>query len=201
MGLSVVTAPTETSISLDLAKQNSRVRHSVEDDLFDLYIAAADRYIENYAQIALLPQTWELTVQCISGDVLEVPLPPLRSITSVSYDDAAGATQAFTDYKLGDQDGVAVLRVDSTTPFPLVDGVTAPLKIRFEAGYNDADAVPADIRQCALLLASHFYQNREATMADGRVMNISKAVEFGVKDLLARHRVLNVHAFNRPVNA
>jgi uncharacterized phiE125 gp8 family phage protein len=160
-----------------------------EDDLVSALITAAREYCEGFTGRALAEQTLEAYPPCFPRmNEVELPCPPLQSVTSVKYTDIDGNETTMTegtDY-IVDTDstvGRIVLPYAETWPTAALYTVN-PIKIRYVAGYT---TVPRSIKQAMLLLIGHWYANREAVLVGQGTM--SKEIEFAVKALLSMHRV------------
>lgn len=170
MRLKLATPPASEPVSLAEAKEQLRIDHSDEDGFITGLIEAARLYFEEAARRAFITQTWRLSLDewPDDSDEIELPRPPLQSVTSVVYTDEDGnATTWSTDDYIVDTDsepGRIVLASNKNWP-----GVTLypanPIQITFVAGYgNDSTDVPATYRQGIKLLIGHWYENREATV-------------------------------------
>ena len=124
---------------------------------------------------ALISQGWELRLAAfpqridrIYGDRrIELPLPPLQSVTKIKYVDPDGATQTLADelYTVltdnGSEPGAVIPAYGTTWPATRCqpDAVT----VTFVAGYGGTPAdVPAAISAASLLLIEDLYANRSA---------------------------------------
>lgn len=162
-----------------------------EDSLLAGLIQAAREYAEGYQNRALCTQTWELVLDdWPRGDYVDIPLPPLQSITSIKYKDSDGTETTWDDANyVVDTDsfvGRIALAYGSSWPSATLYPVSG-IRIRFVAGYGLAVSVPQMVKNAILLLAAHLYENREA--------GTDKALEeipFGVKALLSMNRVIPV---------
>lgn len=189
MKLSLVSGPQSEPLTVDDVKAQSRIDISDDDALILNYIEAAREFIErDYLSCALITQTWDLYLDdWPAGDSLYLPRPPLQSVTSVTYTDEDGSSATFSSSSyLVDtvgKPGRIVLKTDYSWPSTTLQEVNG-LVVRFVAGYgDDADDVPARIRQALRLLVADFYENREnAIVAQGITV---EQVPFGVKQLLA----------------
>ncbi|MCG3168189.1 MAG: hypothetical protein POELPBGB_03989 [Bacteroidia bacterium] len=150
------------------AKTHCRVDISDDDALIDRLITAARRRVEHDSLHALLTQTWELVLGGFpDADRIELPYPPLQSITSVTYVDSAGASTTWSSSNYhADTDStpgrlVAAYGVSwpTFTPRPY-----SAVRVRYVAGWTAADSVPAELRQAVLLLVGHWYEQREAVL-------------------------------------
>lgn len=167
MILSIVTGPTVEPVSLAEAKSHLRVDLNDDDTLITNLITASRRYIEStLCNRAFITQTWDYFLQSFpNGDEIEIPLPPLQSITSIKYKDKAGVEAVFpsAEYIVDKDSAPARVRLaygkswPSFEPYPL-----NAVAIRFVAGYGDSGvAVPQELRQAILLMVGHLYENRE----------------------------------------
>ena len=205
MSLILVTGPTVEPVSTAEAKSHLRVDSSDDDTLIAALVTAARQHLDGrdgWLNRALVTQTWDLHLAAFPdatrgnpAAAIRVPLPPLQSVTSISYIDAAGATQtlAGAGYTVS---GVGALGPGAIEPsygnsWPATRDVPEAVTVRFVAGYasgespEDASAVPQPVKQAILLLVGHWYANREAV----NVGNIVSELPMAVEALLAPYRV------------
>ena len=183
MGLKLKTAPTTEPITLAQAKLHCRVDHNDEDTLFDALIVAARQHCEGVQNRAYITQTWELWLDNFPNkDYIEIPLPPLQSVTSVTYYDTNDDDDTFDDYDVDTNSfvGRIVLKYNKSWPYIILRPSNAVV-IEFVAGYGNAAAVPQTVKQAMLLLISHWYANRETVL----VGTVSRHIELAVDALLA----------------
>jgi len=191
MPLTLNTAPTIEPVNLSNAKAHLRVSGQ-EDDLYitDLIIAAR-RYTENVLNRALITQTWEYYLDDWP-ETIEIPMPPLQSVTSVKYTDLDGSQSTFSSASYtvdtDSEPGRIILNDGYTWPndtlFP-----TNPIQIIFVAGYGDSTQdVPADIRAAIKLTIANYYENREPSVV-GPFVN---AVPMAIDALLYPYRLFPV---------
>jgi uncharacterized phiE125 gp8 family phage protein len=114
-GLTLVTAPTATPVSVADVKAHSRLGSdpTIDDSLLTGYIRAATSSCENRTtpRRAFMPQTWRLALSHFPGrgtghsgeldnyqrwNHISIPKPPLVSIVSFSYIDTNGNAFAMT---------------------------------------------------------------------------------------------------------
>jgi uncharacterized phiE125 gp8 family phage protein len=173
----LVTPPAEEPVSLAEAKAHLRVDHDAEDTLISMLIGAAREYVEQGAARALMPQTWRLSLESLPGGrcPIELPLPPLRSVESITYQDDDGAEQTLDDalylVDTDDEPGKVLPVYDGEWPDGRCD-VNA-VKVTYIAGYEDADHVPKRAKQAILLLVGHWFENREAVGTAGRELEMA----------------------------
>lgn len=165
---------------------------TAEDTLLEALITVAREYCENYQNRVYITQTWELILDMWPcGDIIEIPKPPLQSVTSIKHKDTAGveSTWAATNYIVDPDSFVGRVALaygcawPTTTLYPI-----AGIRIRFVAGYGiTADSVPVRVKQAMLLLIGHLYEYREAG-----VERALQEIPFGVKALLGLDRVVPI---------
>lgn len=164
---------------------------SAEDTLLAGLIQAAREYAEGYQNRALITQTWELVLDAWpSRDYIDIPLPPLQSITDIKYKDSGGTEKTLSSSKyIVDTDsftGRIVLSYGCSWPSDALYPSGA-IRIRFVAGYGLAASVPQNVKQSLLLLIGHWYENREASSEKP-----TKEIPFAVKALLGMDRVMPI---------
>lgn len=160
----VTTAPTTEPITVAELKMFARIDGSDEDTLLESFIEAARMAAERYLNRALIEQTVTLKMDFWPGEIIELPRPPLISITSVStLDEDDTATAYDSDYYYAITTGIKGKII-------LKQGVTAPqnterdyggFQIVYKVGYGDeATDVPGMIREGIKLWATDIYENR-----------------------------------------
>lgn len=164
------TAPAADVLDRDTeVKQHLRIDHTDEDDLLDVYIAAATKLVDGYTGIlgrALVNQTWK---QNFAGwsDCMRLRVGPVSSITSVKYYDEDNTQQTLSASVytyLTDALGAYVRRApDQSWPghYSRLDAI----EVLWVAGYGAAgSAVPAGVRTAMLLAIGNWYDNRDGAM-------------------------------------
>jgi uncharacterized phiE125 gp8 family phage protein len=191
MALTLPTPPTSEPLSLDEAKLQARVVVNDEDVLIENLIVVARQWLEAITGRAFIDQVWTLTLDAMPADgVIVLPRPPLRSVISVSYVNAAGVSTTWaagTGYQVKRPGGPFAERGQiapaygtsaPTTRSDTFDAVT----VMFLAGYGTSAAdVPRPLRQAVALLVAHLYANREAIQNVGPLQELP----LGVKALVA----------------
>lgn len=179
MTLSLTTPPTVEPISPEEAKLQARIVIDDEDALVEGLILAAREWVEALTGRALLDQVWTLTLDAMPHDgVIVLPRPPLRSVTSVNYIDAAGATQAWTavtGYQVQVPAGPYAERgriapaYGTAAPSVRADTFSA-VTVVFRAGYGTAPKdVPRPLRLATALLLQHIYDGGSLERAPSSV--------------------------------
>jgi uncharacterized phiE125 gp8 family phage protein len=173
MDIRLITAPAVEPVSLSDAQEHLRAGIGGTDaTLIEAYLQAAREAVENHTGRALMPQTWELRLQGFPDSAITLQVPPLLSVTSVRYT-APNGTDTLLDpasYQIEAPFGPAAQpatlwpAVGTTWPGTRLDDRSA-VRVRFQAGYANAGAVPAALRAAILLVLGELYENREASAA------------------------------------
>ena len=155
MSLKRITAPTETPIDLATAKAHTRVIGTAQDTLITLYIEAAPANLDGKDGLlgrALVTQTWEYSLDSFESQAIEIPLPPLQSVTSIKYLDTSGIEQTLSSarYTVDTASEPARVVVDADGWPDTYDSANA-VTIRFVCGYGAATAVPSSLKAAILL--------------------------------------------------
>lgn len=186
MGLSVVEPPESDPLTLIEAKSHLRVTGTDEDGDIAGYIIGAREWIESQTHLKLITQTLDLTVDDDWPYVLargyyrsriEFPVKPVASVTSISYVDANGTTQALAanQYALRNDGPVPYIEPAYNVTWPVVRRQTAAITVRFVAGSAVSD-IPEPLRQAMRLLVAHQYEERQIVNA-ASVAEIPMALE------------------------
>ena len=179
-----VTEPYREPIDLAVAKLHCRVDGSDEDGLFQtILIPAARRWVEKATRRTLITTVKRLSLDCFPSWAIRIPDPPLQSITSIVYTDAAGDSTTIDDedYRVLTDPTPGFVEPAYGVTWPIAQDISGAVRVTFTAGYGDEpDSVPEPIKQAMLLLIGHWYQNREAIVTG----TITAALEFSVDALL-----------------
>ena len=160
----VTTGPTVEPITSTELKTFARIDGSTEDTLLDSFIVAVRQACEKYLGRSLLEQTIKLSLDFWPSTVVELPMPPLLSVTQVrtlDEDDAVTAYASSNYYVRTLTDpGQIVLRQGSTPPINTARW-SGGIEIEYKAGYGTAaTSVPAAIKEAIKLWATLVYENR-----------------------------------------
>lgn len=186
MSLRLVSRATAVAVDVDDAKAHLRIDVATEDALIESMVASATETAEQITGRAIMPQTWELTLDEFPS-VIELTRLPVASVTSIKYTDTAGVEQTLASnlyrVRVGDDYGNALIVPAYNIEWPeTLDDVDA-VRVRFAAGYANATAVPEPIKSWIKLVVASMYENRESE-------TIRPAVSLKFVDgLLDRYRV------------
>lgn len=185
-GLVQTVAPATGPVTTAEAKLHVRQDDAADDALIAQLITAATLRVEGEAERALVTRTYTLSLASApSSGVLELPMPRLLTVTSVTYTDTDGNPQTWSSTKYQVDTAREPGRI---VPMPgeswpnVKAGIINPYVVTFTAGYGVAAAVDARAKQAVLLLVGHWYQNREAILTG----TISKEIEHSLTALCAQ---------------
>lgn len=166
----------------------------VDADLVAAYVAAAEAHLDGANGVlgrVLVTQAWEMTLARFprpGQHFIEVPLPPLQDVTSITYVDETGQTQTLasnTYHVIEDATAPAQIVLAYGESWPATRRQAEAVTVTFTAGYGDTPAdVPAPIRAAGLLMVADMYEHREAQVA-----GVSIADNVTVQRLLAPYRM------------
>jgi len=179
-------ASTPAAVTLADAKLHLRVDASDEDALIAALIVAATQAAEQEIGRALITQTWTLKLDAFpaSAEYIDLFMPPIQSITSITYVDSDGATQTLATPEYTLIADTIRPQVAPVTSWPATKTQPSAVVITYVAGYGAAPSnVPESIRQWALMHVGAMYANRESV---AEVSNI--AVMPFLSGLLDRYR-------------
>lgn len=162
---------------------------SDDDDLLTSYIEAATQHFDGYAGVlgrALITQTWRQDFDAFDC-ILRVPLRPVQSIASVAYYDSSNVLQtlATSVYTLFNDAIGSYVDTQAAQSWPSAYVRQDAVRVTYVAGYGDNPGdVPAPIRHAIMLLAAHWYENREA-VSDKALQKIPLGVDALIAPLRA----------------
>jgi uncharacterized phiE125 gp8 family phage protein len=163
MSLVLIDPPAEEPATLAALKTHLKLDGAAEDALLLGLLLAARRIVEARHGLALIRQSWRLSLAAPKGTIL-LPLSPVLSIDSVGAA-RGGRVEALPAAALEAETGL-IGRLTLKTP---VD----TLVVAFTAGWPDAASLPEELKLAVMILAAHFYEHREG---EGRAPDLSALV-------------------------
>lgn len=113
--------------------------------------ATAHDMVSEFSGRTLGAETWDMALASASGDVF-LPKSPVQSLVSISYFDAAGASQtaSLADFDLFKDTDKAIVRPKIGKSWPGLQTREDAMTLRFVAGYGTVpDALRMAVRMCA----------------------------------------------------
>lgn len=181
MALVISTEPAEEPLSIEEVKTHLRVDMDDDDDLIQNLITSARQYVESYLKRSLISQTWKYyPEEWPDEDYMELPMPPLLSVTSVVYTDYNGTATTMTlttDYVVDTyhEPGRVVLAYGQTWPSTTLT-VTNPICVTFICGFGTPEDIPRAIRSAMLIFIGDLYEQRESIIV-GQTFSHLKTIE------------------------
>lgn len=184
--LKLITAPAEEPIALATARLHLKASTTTEDALITAWIIAAREQAEQFIGRAIITQTWEMSLDAFGCAEIDIPQPPLQSVTSVKYFDEAGVEQTLSSalYHVDARSPLGRIVLDDTASWPTTDVRPNAVNIRFVCGYGLTAAVPASIKQAMLLMLTDMEQHRGEVVTGTFVK-----IPHGVEALLSPYRI------------
>jgi len=179
MSLSLVTGPNAEPVTIDTVKAHLRLEIPDDDALVAGYLLAARNWVEGQTHRALPVQTWDYTIDYgwpfrFGRHRIDLPLNPVKSVTSITYVSDSGAEQTTTAYQAVCRTNGSYIVPTYGNTFPTVRRQPEAITVRFVAGY---DEVPWELKQAIMLLVGHMYEHREPIVTGTIVAELPFAVE------------------------
>ena len=160
----------------------------IQDPLLESFLRAAVSAIEARTGKILIERSFSLTLpqwRDVGGQPL--PVAPVSAVTRLLLRDRADEEEIIdpSHYRLEQDAHRPVLRPAGAV-LPVVP-LGGTVEVGFVAGLSvDWTGLPADLGQAVLLLATHYYENRNETALGGGCM------PFGVTSLIERYRTIRL---------
>lgn len=160
----VTTQPLIEPITVEELKMFARIDGSDEDNLIEGFIKSAREATEQFLRRSLIEQEITLKMDYWPGEAVDLPAPPLLSVTSVSVldeDDTATAYSSDNYYVVTEAiPGKLVIKYGVTPP-DNTERYHAGYRIVYKTGYGStANYVPQKILDGIKLWAVDIYENR-----------------------------------------
>ena len=176
--LTLVTAPTIEPVTIAEAKAHLRLDSDDDDAAVTMRLQAAREFAEAHTARALMSQTWDWTLDTFPAcEPWALPKAPLLSVTSISYVDTDGTTQAWNsaNYSVlapsGPRPEPGTVALVYGSVYPTVRAQPNAVTVRFAAGYSSSAtastaraAVPAAVKIAIHEVLAATYKHREQTI-------------------------------------
>lgn len=181
----LITPPEEDVVSVDQARRNCSVDDTEHDETLAELIQQARNYCEENTDVCLLTTVWEITCDAFPAGAGPIVLPrwPLQGIVGVYYIDSAGDEQSIelADLSLRIDDlGRGRLSRVRWAAWPATLHTPDAVRIRFTAGWQTPEDVPAVWTRAQLMLIAWWFEQREA----GVLGTIAAKAPIGIDDLI-----------------
>lgn len=186
----LVTAPTETPVTLAELRAHLKITNTDEEKYLEALLQVSTQMAEKITRRALLTQTHKLYLDELPTQTIELPFTPLQSVTHFKYYDYTTAvltTWDSTNYFVDTKSEPGRLQRKTNYSWPTVDPRPSTIEIQFVCGYTSKDVVPNPIKQAILIMAAHAYENREPVVIGASVVEVPMTADW----LLMPYRVFN----------
>ena len=159
------TAATLWPVNVAEVRDHLRIDHTDEDATLQRLIRTATTHTEDYTERALLTQTWTVYYDSFPNE-MELPKPPLASVTSIAYVDTDGDDQTVSTstYTVDTSSEPGRVYLAYNQSWPTTRGVEKAVTVTYVAGWTAATSVPEPIRHAVLMQIADLYELREPTI-------------------------------------
>jgi len=163
MYVTVKEPPYDLPVTVAEAKAHCIIDHDAHDAMLEQFIrSSVEQLVPLHGWLGrpIMQTTFEAHLSRFKP-IIQLPFPPLVSVTSIKYVDKDGASQTV------DTDVYEVITTREPGRVELVDGKAWPsdarkIVVEFVAGYaEDVEDVPGPIRHYILLSVAEAYSRRE----------------------------------------
>lgn len=172
-------APTEEPVTLAEAKMQVRLDEADDAPLLPSMIGSARRKVEEFTRRQLVTATFTLKLDRFPlGPTINVPRPPLQSVSSITYVDPDGdvKTLATSVYSVDTDSQPGRISLAYGQVWPAIREQDNSVVITFPCGYGAATAVPDTFKDAIRLLIAHRWENREAVVTGMVAKELPEAV-------------------------
>lgn len=158
-----VTDGTTEPIGYALAQEALRLDDETDELSVNVYIQAARQTFEMHTNcIVTSSQTWKAHFE--GWKDFKLPIYPIISVVSVQYYDGNDDLQTYdsANYWVQTYYRYTVIELKPTASTPTLSKRTQSIIVNFTAGHTTMDTVPSSAKEAILLLAGHYYENRQA---------------------------------------
>ncbi len=160
----VVVEPVEEPVSLEEVKRHANVGITADDSEINNDITEAREYCEGIAGRQFVTATRKIVLDGFPSRIIEVPRPPLQSVSSITYTDENGSGQTWSSalYQV-DTDGEPgrIAPIDTETYPSTQAGTFGTVVVTFMAGYGAAADVPSRYKLAIRRRVAMSYMIRE----------------------------------------
>ncbi len=162
-------------LTLDEIKDHVYEKSSDYDSMLTVLSQVAREYAEARTWKQIIPATYTLYLDVFPDGIIELPKPPVISVTSVKYYDTDDSIQTVTTANYQNDLKSEPARLRPIESWPATHQRLNAVEIEFKAGFNQSDNsynLPGKIKQAMLLLIKHWFDNRETVLvSEGRAID------------------------------
>lgn len=184
--IKVITPPATDPITAAEAMYAAQIDNTetANNDIVTAFIKAATEDAENELGRYLVTQTLDAYFDSFPQSI---KLPPIQSVTSITYIDSAGDSQtlAADQYQVDAVSKPARIKPSYGNSWPVTRVQMNAVKVQFVAGYGDAADVPEGIKTWIKMRVKQRYDQPQA-VATGTITEFPRSYVDGILDA---HRV------------
>lgn len=184
LNLTAVTPPVDTILSLALAKNHLRVRHTHEDAEITDLVEEGTQWLERRTGRSLRPVTLRLSMARLPDrQPIILAAGPVQSIDAITYIDHDGNPQAYeTANTTTGMPGIVKASSSDGWPSDLSEDHPAAFSIDYTAGYPVGECPANLVRALKLWIDLEYHEHEEANA--GRIQKRIDAIthSYCVKD-------------------
>lgn len=163
----VITLPSIEPVTVNEVKVFARIDGIDEDDLLEGFIKTIRSKVELYLGQSIITQTIRLSMDQWNSNVIELPMSPLISVTSVQTldeDDTATTYSSSYYYIITDSMPGKLIIKKSIQPPINTSRLYGGFRITYTAGYGSiASSVPQEIKDAIMVGVTKLYETRDFT--------------------------------------
>ena len=182
--VSIVTKPAAQPVTVSEVKSRARIDHSDDDTDIGVMIDEAVSKIERDNGIALMTQTWRMSMDVFPAHI-SLHGWPVKSVTSVKYRDVDGNEQTLSSdvYRLDTNSVPARISLKPNQSWPTPESSYGAVWVDYVLGEGSAADVNLDLKGAVLLFVTHRYDCRH--LVDQKQLS---EVPYAVAHLCREHR-------------
>jgi uncharacterized phiE125 gp8 family phage protein len=162
--LTLVTGPTAEPITLAEAREQCRINHAIDDGVLARLILDAREWAQGYTRRNFMAQTWDYSLHAFPI-VIELPIGPVTSVTSISYYDTSNALRTFANFDANLKGAVPRICAADGYEWPDTYSRYNAVTVRFVTGYPANHPDLFTIRAAMLLHVEAHYDRDKDNMA------------------------------------
>lgn len=165
---------TEYPVPLETLKSQVRVDGTDEDALLEIYLSAAIAHVENRTGRAIAATAWYQSFDEFPAAAFIVPFGPVLSDSvTLEYVDANGSPQTIEHSELLiDANSIEARVAYAPGGWPSTDGSIANVVLSW---VSQPEACPPELIVAVLMLAGHWYNQRESVVVGTIVAEVPMA--------------------------
>jgi uncharacterized phiE125 gp8 family phage protein len=153
------------------AKKHLEIADAIttHDSFIGSLIDIATEVVESDTGVAICSSTWTYKLDSWPSEHIELPIRPVSAISSITYYDTGGTSQALSSayYTLDNGRVVPLVLLNPNYDWPSLDDRENAVTITLTAGYATPSAVPKLYKQLVLLKIADMFLNREGYSIEG----------------------------------